>query len=166
MGKVALNTMVAPETLEAIRGMATGKSQGQVVDEAIAALQGGDRHGEVNRWFRETWTRLEGLPDADAIADVVRSVIAEFKAQKAMPSQIPSASMPANNSISFDPASIPGVSVGVPKGFPCRCVHSGCKGSKFQGASKYANLCLACQESGHRGDPRNCQECFNDMGPS
>lgn len=68
-----------------------------------------------------------------------------------------------------DPASIPGVSVGVPRTtgqFPCRCAHSGCRGATFQGASKLANLCPACSESGHRGDPRSCQECFNDMGPA
>lgn len=66
---------------------------------------------------------------------------------------------------SFDPAIIPGVQKGVSAAqFPCCCVHTGCKGSKFLGASKTANLCPECAENGHRGEPRSCQECFNDQG--
>jgi hypothetical protein len=94
---------------------------------------------------------LDGLPDADAVADIMRSVIGEFKAQKVTPSQIPSTSMASNNSTGFDPASIPGVSRGPSPNslpFPCRCIHSGCKGSKFQGAGKFANLCPECKRVG------------------
>ena len=68
-----------------------------------------------------------------------------------------------------DPRSIPGVKTGaasIQQGFPCRCVHTGCRGSKFNGASRFANLCPECREQGHAGDPRNCQECFNDQGPT
>lgn len=151
MAKVALNTMVAPETLEVIRGMATGKSQGQVVDEAIAALQGGDKHGEVNRWFRETWARLEDILEALQSADSFAPALgAVYVAPHGRP----------------DPATIPGVSRGLVGQFPCRCVHSGCQGAKFQGMSKFANLCDGCRESGHAGDPRSCQSCFDDIGPA
>lgn len=155
MVKVALNTMVAPETLEAIRGMATGRSQGQVVDEAIAAIQGGDKHGEVNRWFRETWTRL------DEIFEMLQSGEPEDWAQGR--NTIERARLLIAQS---DPAAIPGVSRGPVGQFPCRCVHSGCRGAKFQGASRFANLCPACSESGHAGEPRSCQSCFDDTGPT
>lgn len=75
-----------------------------------------------------------------------------------------------NKQSDFDPRDIPGVSVGQPPkkevtgGFPCRCVHSGCRGSKFTGVTRFQNLCPECQEKDHTGDPRNCQECFNDQG--
>ncbi len=55
----------------------------------------------------------------------------------------------------------------IPAGqYPCRCVHSGCQGAKFQGVSKFANLCPECQEKGHSGDPKVCQECYTDIGPA
>lgn len=69
---------------------------------------------------------------------------------------------------SSDPREIPGVSVGMPPrkevagGFPCRCVHSGCRGSKFTGTSRFQNLCEPCRDSGHSGEPRNCSQCAND----
>jgi hypothetical protein len=69
---------------------------------------------------------------------------------------------PATN---FDPASIPGVSTGAPKvegQWPCRCVHSGCKGSKFMGVSRFQNLCDGCREAGHLGDARSCRACEDD----
>jgi hypothetical protein len=71
----------------------------------------------------------------------------------------------------FDPTSIPGVSVGLsaPKvegQFPCRCVHSGCKGSKFMGVSRFQNLCDSCREAGHLGDARNCERCYEDGNPA
>lgn len=67
----------------------------------------------------------------------------------------------------FDPCEIPGVSVGPPKrettsGYPCRCIHSGCRGSRFTGTSKFQNLCPECAEGGHKGEPRNCQACADD----
>lgn len=66
-----------------------------------------------------------------------------------------------------DPREIPGVSVGPPKrettgGYPCRCIHSGCRGSRFTGTSKFQNLCPECAEGGHKGEPRNCQACADD----
>lgn len=67
----------------------------------------------------------------------------------------------------LDPREIPGVSVGPPKrevagGFPCRCIHSGCRGSKFTGTARFQNICPECSESGHKGEPRNCQSCADD----
>lgn len=61
----------------------------------------------------------------------------------------------------FNPATIPGVQKGAAKGFPCRCVHSGCQGAKFEGTSKFANLCPECEAVGHRGDRHDCPECWN-----
>jgi len=62
-----------------------------------------------------------------------------------------------------------GVSVGVSAvsaGFACVCKHSGCRGAKFTGTSRFQSLCPECVEKGHSGDPRNCGECFNDTGPA
>lgn len=63
------------------------------------------------------------------------------------------------------------ISEGVPAkkvegAFSCRCVHSGCQGAKFLGRTKFAQMCDGCEEKGHRGDPRDCKPCFDDMGPS
>lgn len=67
-----------------------------------------------------------------------------------------------------DPATIPGVSLGLPPkpvgSHPCRCIHSGCRGANFLGTSKFQNLCPECSESGHRGEPRNCGSCSDDSG--
>ncbi len=66
----------------------------------------------------------------------------------------------------FDPSQIEGVRKGVSAGFACRCVHSGCRGSKFTGTSRFQSLCSACQDMGHAGDPRECGACFDDTGPA
>lgn len=130
MAKVALNTMVAAETLEAIRGMATGKSQGQVIDEAIAALRGGDKHGEVNRWFRETWTRL------DEILETVQSE-------------------PSNGGGTL--STVPGTPVeAVTAPFSRDCKHCG---DSFGTASKWATICPPCKSSGHTNLPAECPQC-------
>jgi hypothetical protein len=56
------------------------------------------------------------------------------------------------------------VSKGPPGGqFPCRCIHSGCHGAKFLGASKFANLCPECAENGHIGDVRDCPQCWQPV---
>ena len=68
-----------------------------------------------------------------------------------------------------DPATIPGVQVGaasIQQGFPCRCVHTSCRGAFFQGRTRSENMCTDCREGGHSGLPRNCEECFNDQGPA
>lgn len=68
---------------------------------------------------------------------------------------------------SIDPAAIPGVTRGPSPNslpFPCRCVHSGCQGAKFQGASRFANCCSGCEEKGHTLNPRECPACFDDVG--
>lgn len=68
-----------------------------------------------------------------------------------------------------DPATIPGVQVGaasIQQGFPCRCVHTSCRGALFQGRTRSENMCSDCREGGHLGLPRNCEECFNDQGPA
>lgn len=67
--------------------------------------------------------------------------------------------------VSSDPRQVPGVSVGLPEktesvGFHCRCIHSGCGGRKFTGATRYATLCDECREQGHLGNPKDCPECL------
>lgn len=147
MAKVALNTMVAAETLEAIRGMATGKSQGQVIDELVVAAQGGDKHSEVGRWFRETWTRLEGLPDADGVADIVRAVIGEFRTQRATSSQVPSTLSSAPAAVQQSPSA----------GYDAGCGHCG-NPFKVAAGRPPTTLCPGCFRIGHRNTP-NCYEC-------
>lgn len=69
-----------------------------------------------------------------------------------------------------DPAKIPGVTAGMPPPkppvgrFPCKCKHSGCRGSQFMGTRRYMEMCSACEESGHRGDPSNCGPCTEGLG--
>lgn len=139
MAKVALNTMVAAETMEAIRSLATGKSQGQVVDEAIAAIQGGDQHSEVNRWFRETWTRL------DEILETVQTVPSD------------AASREPGGDIEFgietDGSFRAVAAPNLPKNATCR--HCG---NRFAGP-KYATICSLCKSVGHTGDLRDCPRC-------
>ena len=143
---------VADDVWEAIQAL-PGKTDDALRDVLLTkAAPKVDSHAEVNRWFRETWERL------DEILEVVQPPSGAGVWHKA--------EMVAGVR---DPASIPGVSVGVPRAtgqFPCRCVHSGCQGAKFQGASKFANRCPECEEKGHTLNSRECQECFNDMGPA
>lgn len=140
MAKVALNTMVAPETMEAIRKFATGKSQGQVVDEAVGLLvlsASVDPNDAVHGWFQETWQRL------DEILETVQTV--------------PEAElMPRNGGSAFDPARIPGVSVGLPVVMKrYRCEHCG----RSPAVPRVGDICGECREDGHLGEPRNCGTC-------
>lgn len=94
------------------------------------------------------------------------AVVQSFGVEALKPPQPASLVTPQEVSRYTDPSQILGVSRGPAGQFPCRCVHSGCRGAKFQGASKFANLCPACRESGHAGEPRSCRSCFDDMGPT
>lgn len=151
--------------------MAKQQFNRRLSDEAITA---------ISWWAKQDSTPARKVTDTE----IVERAIALYDQMRANGGGVPEAvpvipeaqrveSRPSTGRITnisanagFDPATIPGVSRGVSTNFTCRCIHSGCKGSKFQGASKYANLCPACGESGHSGDPRSCQECFNDMGPA
>ena len=67
----------------------------------------------------------------------------------------------------FDPSKIPGVRTGAAVGgFPCTCKHTGCQGRKFTGRTRWATMCDGCDEKGHKGEPRECVECYNDRGPA
>ncbi len=144
VAKVALNTMVAPGTLEAIRGMAIGKSQGQVVDEAINALQGGDKHGEVNRWFRETWGRL----------DEVLKILQSTPTENSYFDLYSAAIIKQRQETPIEPSQISGVQRGSPPK-NAFCKHCG---NRFVG-SKYATICSECKSTGHTLIPAECPIC-------
>jgi hypothetical protein len=132
---------------------------GRSANEAVGALRGAgaDELGEVLEFVRSAPSEFE---------EACLRAIERFKDAGS------SSSTAANMSnfqpgTSFDPASIPGVSVGLPAPkvegqWPCRCVHSGCQGSKFMGVSRFQNLCDGCREAGHLGDARSCRACEDD----
>ncbi len=156
MAKVPFNTTIPEDVRDGIKALAVdGKSQGDVVTEAYRELvrPRANPNEEVGRWFRETWGRMDALPEEILDASDAR------RAQKGG-GQV--ASAPRNGG--FDPATIAGVQSGVSAvagKFPCRCVHSGCQGSKFMAASRMANLCPECEAGGHRGDRHDCVECWS-----
>jgi hypothetical protein len=98
------NTTIDEETIALIEKLAVGRSKGQVVDEAVAALANPvDMVKVLNGWFQETWGRFDALPEE--VGEVLRVVVAELKSQRA-----PSAAQAGNT----NPASIPGVHRGLP----------------------------------------------------
>lgn len=146
--KVPLNVLVAAGTRTVVKHLADVLecSQGEVVDRAMVLLAANE-------------DIAKGLAGATIPNGAFRSTgstglaIAPLEYAQQFP----------------DPREIPGVSVGMPEkkepaGFPCRCVHTGCRGGKFTGMSRTANLCDPCRESGHTGDPRNCSACADDSG--
>lgn len=147
--------------------MAKQQFNRRLSDEAITA---------ITWWAKQDSTPARKVTDTEiverAIAyyDEMRGNGGEIRIPDAMQGQGQEGGQIANVSTSgFDPTTVPGISRGpshVSVGFPCRCVHSGCQGAKFNGASKTANICDSCRESGHSTDPRSCQECFNDTGPA
>lgn len=146
---------VADDVWEAIQGL-PGKTDDALRAVLVAQKPVVDPHAEVGRWFRETWARLENLPE-----EILEAADAKW-AQKngGVIKNAPTEGLPVVAYASA--AEIPGVQkgVGAPKGFSCRCVHSGCQGGKFTGASRYANLCPECEAGGHRGDRHDCVECW------
>jgi hypothetical protein len=124
----------------------------------------------------ERFNRIEGMlaemPGVEEIQEALREVVVELKAQKggaqvaSEPRQGGSRFVATAVSEGFDPAQIAGVKKGIAGQFPCRCTHSGCRGSKFMGLRRGENLCPSCFEKGHTGEPRNCGPCFEDTGPA
>lgn len=63
----------------------------------------------------------------------------------------------------FDPATVPGVSRGVPvaapaaaKAFTVMCQHCG---SRFSAESRRETTCGLCAENGHKGSRYDCDQC-------
>lgn len=146
--KVPLHVLVVEGTRRAVKELADVLecSQGEVVDRAIVLLGANEKVAK-------------GLAGT-ALNEV------SFEQRLPVKRGVDGRARPTED-VSFDPREIPGVSVGPPKrevagGFPCRCVHSGCRGSKFTGTARFQNICPECSESGHKGEPRNCQSCADD----
>ncbi len=136
---------------------------GRSANEAISTLRDGQpadtRLDEVLEFVRSSPSEME---------EACLRAISRWKSGSSLVSNTSSIqpSMPAT---SFDPKTIPGISVGPPKTegqFRCRCIHTGCRGSYFQGASRFQTLCDVCLGLGHSGDPRSCRICYEDSGPA
>lgn len=147
--KVPLHVLVVDGTRRAVKELADVLecSQGEVVDRAIVLLRASENEESFEQPVPTPLPAPKGLE-----SPVKRGIDG-----RARPTE----------DVSFEPREIPGVSVGPPKrevvgGFPCRCVHSGCRGSKFTGTARFQNICPECSESGHKGEPRNCQSCADD----
>lgn len=140
---------VADDVWEAIQGL-PGKTDDALRAVLVSKKPVVDEHADINRWFRETWQRLE------EILEMLQSEPSEYG-----PPVFPT---PARE--------IPGVQVGIGAAksaagqFPCQCRHSGCRGGKFMGTGRGLTLCPECFATGHRGEPRNCGPCFEDTGPA
>jgi hypothetical protein len=131
---------------------------GRSANEAVGALRGetAAELGEVLEFVRSAPSEFE---------EACLRAIERWKSERPGSAQIPSTFQQGDLPTNFDPASIPGVSTGAPKvegQWPCRCVHSGCRGSKFIGVSRFQNLCDECREVGHLGDARSCRACEDD----
>lgn len=99
-----------------------GRTLNDALTDYRASLDGPDVPGplaelreRIDRVGGQLSAQIEDLPDDDRIADVMRTVIAEVKAQRAGAAQVPS------GSVSGDPGSIPGVVRGV-QNLPARPV--------------------------------------------
>ena len=121
---------VADDVWEAIQKL-PGKTDDALRAVLVAKAPRVDEHGEVGRWFRETWKRL------DEILEHVQTV----EPQEFIERQVPSMAPP--------------VSVVVP-GFPIQCRHCGERG---QGATKFATICFGCKGAGHSNLPSECPVC-------
>lgn len=138
MSRKNFNTTIDEQTIALIGRLAVnGKSKGEIVDMAIALLAApkSNPNEEINRWFRETWKRLDELPDV---------LLAAKRAGLAGPAgDVP-------------PLAASNISEGE---FSVTCAHCG---MGFFGTTKYASLCGICQSDGHRNvRPHDCRECQN-----
>lgn len=110
------NTTIDEETIAAIERLAVnGKSKGAVVDEAVALLVSRSKvvlpdEATVNRWFRETWSRLDEI---HGMMDAVASLGAPGpEPRENLAARAAAAAKAARERA--DPATIPGVQRGLP----------------------------------------------------
>ena len=161
------NTTIDEGTIALIEKLAVGgKSKGAVVDEAVAMLATPKSDGfqvDVNRWFRETWARLdeilETVQSVGPASSQVPSTLATT-ANDGYPVVVSAGRAVLNASGGFDPTEIPGVSVGAPNLVgTAKCDHCG----KFR-APRRVPLCSVCIEGGHSGGTRECGACADNSG--
>ncbi len=133
------NTTIDEQTIELIDKLAVGRSKGAVVDEAVALLAAPSKDGPseaaVNRWFRETWKRLEDLPG---------EILEAADARRGR--KINEDSRPSRDEVAAV-AELP---------FERQCKH--CP-KTFRTANKYAAICVECRHAGHSNEPRECPVC-------
>ncbi len=138
------NTTIDEETIALIEKLAVGRSKGQVVDEAVAMLAAPSRDGPseavVNRWFRETWKRMEDLP---------AEILAAADARRARKG-------PLRNPPSEGVSPVAYVGSPVPAPFERQCKH--CP-KMFRTANKFATICVECKHGGHSNEPGECPIC-------
>lgn len=122
-----------------------GKLPGRTLNEAITALR-------QDSGSNDLLERLSKLPTIEQIRAIVDDAfqISDFDKRREETRE------------RMDRGARATERTGIIGGFPCRCVHSGCRGSKFTGTARFQNICPECSESGHKGEPRNCQSCADD----
>ena len=144
---------IADDVWEAIRGL-PGKTDDalrevliggetvttpQAVGAAVRVMQ-----RVMQRDMEHVLELVQGMPSVSDVEEVVRRVIAEFKAAKAAGSSAVS----ENGAPAF-------------AGFPIRCLH--CP-TGDRGATKFATICFECKGSGHFNQPAECPVCTVDYG--
>ncbi len=140
MGQV--NIRVPDDKVAGLRERLKAVADGLGVSQAEAVERGLERlvekreavsDGDINRWFRETWKRLEDLP-----REILEAADAR-RGQRA--SQIPSTSVEPD----------------VMAGFWVHCQH--CGNQRARGATKFATICIGCKHAGHCNETRECPVC-------
>lgn len=137
MARRNFNTTVDEGTIAAIDRLAMGgKSKGQVIDEAVGALEKQLGRGDV---LQKMYERQLGMElKIDEILEMGRSVPAPAGTREEV----------------YLPAARGDEQVGE---FTVTCVHCG---ERFHAATRYATLCKNCQGAGHRNvRPADCREC-------
>ena len=94
---------------------------------------------------------VRSLPDATDIEGVLRNVIQEFRAAR-------TSSVPPSAS-SSDPATIPGVSRGMPPTGPTTRIQCEHCGEHFESESRLNKRCPGCVTKGHSRSRYNCEQC-------
>ncbi len=117
------------EAIQALPGKTDDALRAVLVNRKVVA----DPHVEINRWFRETWKRLEDLP-----REILEAADAR-RGQKSVPVPIPN----------------PQSSV---EEFPFRPMCQHC-GNEFGSRMKFATICPECKRGNHGGDRRDCPIC-------
>lgn len=105
-----------------------------------------DEHAEINRWFRETWSRLEEIERL-----VVDGAPGNVRLSPAEAARMAKAAR--DGEIGDEQGGAPAGGVGV----SMQCLHCPRPGRK--GSSKFATICFECKAEGHTLTPAECPEC-------